>query len=254
MRRFRAPAAVGVALVFLVLTAGPAFAPWKGLSDLNFDDGRICRDGIAFALADFGADNEHATVTNVTANPDVVLANDVALAQLHFEPVPELFSLGDYYFSASYRILFPQKVPAGTDLTIDFTGTHNTGTNLKVANCRLGDQPVSGFAGLLNPPGVNTVTTSDPIALEFALPGKGGRDIFTEDPLYAPIPCAPAQGVNPGYPDPVPQAIGTLSFNRSSGTYTYLWTPSSDLTGCQEVWFRLKKDGLQHRAMFDFGS
>jgi hypothetical protein len=253
MRRFRVPAAVGVALLFLVLTAGPAFAPWKGISDLNFDDGRICRDGIAFALADFTADIEHATVTNVTANPDVVLADDVTLAQLHFEPVPERFSVGDYYFSASYRILFAKKVPIGADLTIDFTGSHIAGTNLPpVANCRLGQEPVSGFAGLSDPPDVNTVTTTDPIALEFALPGKAGLDIFSEEPQYAPIPCAPAAGVNPGY---LPAAAtGTLSLDRSSGSYTYLWDPPIGLTGCQEVWFRLKKDGLQHRVMFDFGS
>lgn len=253
MRRFRVPAAAGVALVFLVLTAGPAFAPWKGLSDLNFDDGRICRDGIAFALADFTADTEHATVTNVTANPDVVLADDVTLAQLHFEPVPERFSLGDYYFSASYRILFAKRVPTGTDLTIDFTGSHIASTNLPpVVNCRLGHEPVSGFAGLSDPPGVNTVTTTDPIALEFSLPGRAGLDIFSEDPTYAPIPCSPTVTPNPGYSPSA--ATGTLSFVKSAGTYTYLWTPPAGLKGCQEVWFRLKKDGLQHRVMFDFGS
>jgi hypothetical protein len=252
MRRFRAPAAVGVALLFLVLTAGPAFAPWKGLSDLNFDDGRMCRDGINFALADFTADNEHATVTNVTADPDIILADDVTLAQLHFAPVPERFFLGDYYFSANYRIPFP-KVPIGTDLTIDFTGSHITSTNLPpVGNCRLG-QPVSGFIGLSNPPDVNTVTTPDPIALEFSLPGRAGPHIFSERPTYAPIPCAPG-GANPGSPDPAPpRATGTLSFDKSSGTYTYLWTPPTGLKGCQEVWFRLKRDGLQHRVMFDFG-
>ncbi len=248
MRRFRAPAAVGVALVFLVLTAGPAFAPWKGLSDLNFDDGRICRDGIQFALADLFAVSEHATVTNVTADPDVVLVDDVPLAQLVFGPVPERFFLGDYYFSSNYRIPLPKRVPTGTVLSIDFTGSRTASTNVTVVNCRLG-RPVSGFIGLSDPPGVNTVTTTDPIALEFSL-GRAGLDIFAEDPTYAPIPCTPTDP-NPGYSPNA--ASGTLSFDKSSGTYTYLWTPPTGLTGCQEVWFRLKRDGLQHRVMFDFG-
>jgi hypothetical protein len=253
VRRFRAPAAVGVALVFLVLTAGPAFAPWKGLSDLNFDDGRMCRDGIQFALTHFFQVTEHVTVTNLTADPDIVLVDDVTLAQLVFGPVPERFSLGDYYYSLNYRLSFPKRVPTGTVLEIHFfiPGGGEAFTNVTVANCRLG-QPVSGFIGLSDPPGVNAVTTTDPVALEFSLPGKAGLDIFSEEPTYAPIPCTPTVTPNPGFSPNA--ASGTLSFDKSSGTYTFLWTPPTGLTGCQEVWFRLKKDGLQHRVMFDLGS
>jgi hypothetical protein len=250
VRRFRVLAAVGIALVLLVLTAGPAFAPWKGLSDLHMDDGgRVCNDGIEFALAHFFAANQSAEVTNA-ADPNDVIVPTTRLAQLRFGPIPELFGLGDYYYSSIYRIRLP-KVPTGTQLQISFTGTSNaTSSTLTVAACKLG-KPVSGFVKLSDPPDVNAVTTTDPIALTFKVPGQTGLDIFSENPTYAPIPCTPAVSPNPGYQPTA--ATGTLSLGKSSGTYTFLWTPPTGLTGCQEVWFRLKGDGLQHKVLFDFG-
>ena len=251
MRRFRVPAAAGIALVLLVLSAGPAFAPWKGLSDLYMDDGgRVCRNGIEFSLAHFFAANESAEVTNVTADPDVVVVPSTPLAQLRFGPVPELFANGDYYYSSTYRIRFPTKVQTGTQLEIRFTGTSNASDAPRpVAACSLGRR-VSAFIGLSDPPNVNDVTTTAPIALKFRVPRQTGLDIFSEDPLYAPIPCAPLD-TNPGY-NPT-AATGTLSRDPLRPIYTYLWTPPTGLTGCQEVWFRLKRDGLQHRVLFDFG-
>jgi len=251
--RFRAPAAVGVALVILVLTAGPAFARWKGLSDLNMDDGgHVCRSGVEFALAHFAPASESAEVRNVTADPDVVVVPSTPLARLVFSPVPERSATDPYYYSSIYRILFPKKVPAGTQLEIHFSGTSSAiSATLAVADCRLG-KPVSEFLGLANPPDVNAVTTTDPIALTFKVPGQTGLDIFSEVPTYWPIPCSPTDA-NPGYVPPAPSANGTVSFDKSSKSYTYLWTPPTGLIGCQEVWFRLKGDGLQHRALFDFG-
>ena len=83
--------------------------------------------------------------------------------------------------------------------------------------CALG-RAVSQFIGLSDPPDVNDVTTT-PIALKLRIPGPVGLDIFSEDPLFAPIPCAPL-GTNPGY---VPTAAtGTLSVAASTKTYTYL--------------------------------
>jgi hypothetical protein len=256
MRRFRAPAAVGVALLFMVLTAGPAFAPWKGLSVLHMDDGgRVCNDGIEFALAHVFAANETAEVANA-ADPNDIIVPATQLAQLRFGPVPELFAADDMYFSSIYRIRLP-KVATGTQVEIHFTGTSNaTSAALTVAACRLGKR-VSGFVKLSDPPAVNTVTTTDPIAVTFKVPGQTGLDIFStgERPTYAPIPCTPAVSPNPGY-SPT-QAEGTLSVGKSPGTYTFLWDPPdqpNELTGCQEVFFRLNADGLQHRVLFDFGS
>jgi len=252
VRRFRAPAAVGVALVFLVLTAGPAFAPWKGLSVLHMDDGgRVCNDGIEFALAHISAANETAEVTNA-ADPNDVIVPTTQLAQLPFAPVPEIFGTDDEYFSSIYRIRLP-KVATGTQLEIHFAGTSNaTSAILPVAGCKLG-KPVSGFVKLSDPPGINAATTTDPIALTFKVPGQTGTDIFStgEGPTFAPIPCSPAVSPNPGYSPTT--ATGTLSVGKS-GTYTFSWSPPSGLTGCQEVFFRLKGDGLQHRVMFDFGT
>ena len=252
MRRFRAPAVVGVALVFLVLTAGPAFAPWKGLDVINMDDGgRVCHDGVEFALSDLFASSESAKVTNAADTSDVIVPT-TQLAQLLFGPVPELFGLGDYYFSSIYRIRLP-KVATGTQIQIAFTGTANaTSGPLTVANCKLG-KPVSDFVKLLNPPEINLATTTGPIGLTFKVPGQTGADIFStgEGPTFAPIPCSPAVSPNPGYSPTT--AAGTLSVGKS-GTYTFSWSPPSGLTGCQEVFFRLKGDGLQHRVMFDFGT
>ena len=250
MRRFRAPAAVGVALVFLVLTAGPAFAPWKGLSDLHMDDGgRVCNDGIEFALAHFAPVTESAEVRNA-ADPTDVIVPSTPLARLVFSPVPERSATDPYFYSSIYRIRLP-KLPTGTAFDIHFTGGTSSATSstLTVGACKLG-KPVSQFVKLANPPDVNAVTTPDPIALTFKVPGETGTDIFSEEPTFGPIPCFPTDA-NPGYV-PTP-ATGTLSSGKSPGAYTYLWTPPPGLSGCQELWFRLDLDGLQHRALFDFG-
>jgi hypothetical protein len=253
MRRIRFAAVPGIVLLVLLVLAPPAFAPWKGLSDLNYDDGgNVCRDGIDFALTNIFPSTLSVEVSNVSVDPNVVIVPSTLLQQLEFGPVPELFGLGDYYYSSSARVRFGQELPAGTQVVLRFSGGVNTSTGPQtVQDCLLG-RKVSGFIGLKDPPGVNTVPTSGPIWLVFRVPGSQGLDIFTEPPTFAPIPCAPAQGVNPGY---LPSsATGLLKHVKALDLYLYRWDRPVGVTGCQEVWFRLKKDGLQHRVMFDFGT
>lgn len=253
MRRIRFAAVPGIVLLVLVVLAPPAFAPWKGLSDLNYDDGdggNVCRDGIDFALTNIFPSTLSVEVVNVSVVPEVVILPPTPLQQLEFGPVPELFHLSDYYYSSSARVRFGQQLPPGTQVDVRFSGSLIASAGGTVHDCLLG-RKVSGFVGLKDPPGVNRVTWSGPTWLTLRIPGSQGLDIFDEAPTYAPIPCAPVQGVNPGY---VPSsATGVLKHVKLLDLYLYRWDRPAGISGCQEVWFRLKSDGLQHRVMFDFG-
>jgi len=229
--------------------AGTAWAPWRGLSDLFYDDGgRTCRDGAEFSLSHFSPVRMSVEVTNLTADPDVVVATK-DLARLLFAPVPEQFINGDYVFSHAYRVRFTQILPVGTEVQLRFSGGANGSTTELVDDCRLGEKP-SQFIDLKDPPGVNAVT-SLPVRLIFRLPGNAGLDIFDVGPTFAPIPCSAS--VSGPFTDQSAPTAGELRYNNDRDRYVYRWSPPAGLTGCQEVSFRLRKDGLFRPVMFDFG-
>lgn len=250
MKSLRIPTASAICAGLLVsLLVGTAWAPWRGLSDLFYDDGgRTCRNGAEFSLSHFFPVRTSVEVTNLSADPDVVVASK-DLAQLVFAPVPEQFINGDYVFSRAYRVMFTQVLPVGTQVQLQFSGGANGTTTELVDDCRLGPKP-SAFIELKDPPGVNAVA-SLPIRLIFRLPGNAGLDIFSVGPMFAPIPCSSSE--RGPFTDQSTPTAGQLRYNRERDRYVYRWDPPAGLTGCQEVWFRLRKDGLFRPVMFDFG-
>ncbi len=251
MRSLRAVSVAGISVVLLVsVLAGPAFAPWKGLNNLHIDDGgRFCRDGIEFGLTHLFP-TVTVEVSDVSVTPPAVLAPDRS-AGLVFAPVPDLFSIGEGIFSNIVRIRFDHEVPAGTTVALSFSGfLADITTTETVLDCRLGGK-VSPFLGLKDPPGFNQLQGTRPVRLIVHIPGNGNGAVFSEVPTFQAIPCVvPVQG-GPPIPDfePVP-AAGQLTYIRFLETAIFRWDPPAGLTGCQEVWFRLREDGLQHRALF----
>ena len=255
MKRTWVPAAAlaCAAVAALALGVGTASGGWGGITDMHYDNGgRTCSDGIEFGLAFFSAATISVTITDDTdpTNP-IVIVPETQLAPLHFAPVPELFGLGSYLHSSTYRITFPSPLAPNRHLDVHFSGGSgtNASTGEVVENCQLGT-PFSGFFGSVrNPPAVNRATPGKPIKIKFSLPGDHGLSIFTEGPTYAPIPCTPL--------DPVPSyqpstAVGTLRYDVREDRYTYTWDPPSGLTGCYTVWFRAAPDGLFRSALFNF--
>jgi hypothetical protein len=253
-RTWPVAALASAVLAALALGVGAASGGWAGITDLHYDNsGRTCTDGIEFGLAFYSGATISVTISDDTdpANP-IVIVPQTPLAPLHFAPVPELFGLGSYLHSSSYRVLFPSSVAPGRHLDVHFSGGSgtNASTGELVENCQLGT-PFSGFFGSVrNPPAVNAAAADKQIKLKFSLPGDHGLSIFTEGPTYAPIPCGPL--------DPVPSyqpstTVGTLRYDAHEDRYTYRWDPPSGLNGCYTVWFRATPDGLFRSALFNFG-
>jgi hypothetical protein len=251
MRSLRAVSVAGISVVLLVsVLAGPAFAPWKGLNIIAIDDGgRLCRDGIEFGLTHIFP-NVNVEVSDVSVTPPVVLAA-ARSAGLVFAPVPERPN-DEGTFSNIVRIRFDHDVPAGTTVALAFSGSvgANAIVDLTVLDCRLGGK-ASQFLGLKDPPAINQLQGTRPVRLIVHIPGNGNGAVFSEAPTFQAIPCAPPVLGDPPVPDydPVP-AAGHLTYIRLIEAAIFRWDPPAGLTGCHEVWFRLRQDGLQHRALF----
>lgn len=248
---------IAVVAATCTVSVGTARAGWAGISDIQYDNGgRVCTNGLEFSLTYFNAVTISVEISDDTdfANPIPVLP-ETPQAPLVFQPVPELFGVGAYLASNSYRVLFPQPVPAGHHLSVavNFGGLHAAAGGT-VDNCELG-APFTGFFGPVeNPPAINTPKKADkPIKLKFGLGGNYGLSIFRDGPIAAPIPCGfPAPGTT--IPPYEPTTLsGSLKYDSGESRYVYAFTPDPSWTGCYEVWFRTTVDGLTHRTLFDFG-
>jgi hypothetical protein len=256
MKRFWSTglALLSVLVAALALNVGSAGAGWAGISDIQYDNGgRTCTDGMEFSLTYFAALSVSISITDDTdlANPVPVLP-DTAIAPLFFQPVPELFGSGGYLASNSYRVLFPQSVPAGHHLSVRVTfGFQQASAGATVGACTLG-APFTGFFGSSNPPAINTVKKhGKSIKLKFGLGGNFGLGIFSEPPTANPVPCSfPPAGTTVTYSPTV--LNGTLEYRAGKKRYVYTFTADPSWTGCYAVWFRTTVDGLTHRALFNF--
>ena len=71
-----------------VLAAGTALAGWRGLNDLSYDDrGRVCRDGMEFALANLGPSVASVTVFAPMTWPSAGARNRVFTMMMPEPPV-----------------------------------------------------------------------------------------------------------------------------------------------------------------------
>jgi hypothetical protein len=246
-------AVAAVVVTASVIAAGTALAGWRGLNDLNYDDrGRVCRDGMEFALANLGPSVASVTVLETDAGGTNVIRTIVPttpLAQLVFDPVPELSSqFADYNYSRIFRLVFPVRLAPGTHLSVEFSGGPgvNGGTVDEVADCRL-VPAFLGFAGPADePPTVNQVVPGRIVPVGFLAAGVPSvADVVVS---VSSIPCA--SGDPPFDEDTVP-AVGQL--RRFGLAFGFAWQTDPAWTGCKQLSFQTPLDGLVHRLNFHFG-
>ncbi len=109
----------------------------------------------------------------------------------------------------------------------------------------------TGFtAPVDNPPTVNQVHAGQAIPMKFGLGGNFGLNVIASGfPTATQVNCSTGAPVNTGTPT---DTAGGLTFDPSSGTYTYVWKTSKAWAGtCQRFDLQLN-DGTDHTAIFRF--
>ena len=112
--------------------------------------------------------------------------------------------------------------------------------------------PFNGFFSPVdNEPVLNVVKAGSAIPVIFSLSGNQGLDIFASGyPKSQMIACdasAPADGIE----STVTAGGSSLSYDSSSGRYTYVWKTDKSWSGCRALILKTK-DGITHRADFKF--
>lgn len=108
------------------------------------------------------------------------------------------------------------------------------------------------FAPVDNPPTLNQVTAGQSVPVKFSLGGDRGLDIFAAgSPQSQQINCNSTTLI-----DDVEQTVtaggSSLSYDPSSGRYTYVWKTEKAWAGtCRELNVKLN-DGTDHPARFKF--
>ena len=111
------------------------------------------------------------------------------------------------------------------------------------------------FSPVDNPEVLNRVKAGSAVPVKFSLGGDQGLDIFAEAdgssfPRSEPIPCGSTDPV-----DRVEQTVTAsssgLTYDATTGLYTYVWKTSRGWTGCRQLVVRLD-DGKEYTANFEF--
>jgi Tol biopolymer transport system component len=113
--------------------------------------------------------------------------------------------------------------------------------------------PFNGFfAPVDNEPVLNVVKAGSGVPVVFSLGGNQGLDIFASGyPKSQTIACdasAPADGIE----STVSAGGSSLSYNASTGRYTYVWKTDKSWIGTCRALIVKTKDGVTHRADFKF--
>ena len=233
----------------------PAVGAWRSISTIVYDDGgRTCRNIAHFSLAHELASTT-VKITDITADPDIVVT-PVKTLNMRFSPTPELFGpdpafSAPYHFSGNFRVPMDPRPAAGHIVRLRFNDGSGIFSSVDetVQSCTLGTTFVGFTSPVANPPTLNPATAGNAIKLKFGLNGNQGTNIFSEAPTFAPIPCTTGDST-PAY-EATP-ASGSLSYRADLDRYTYSWNSPVGLTGCYSFWFRTRRDGLTHRALFSF--
>ncbi len=111
------------------------------------------------------------------------------------------------------------------------------------------------FSPVDNPDVLNRARAGSAIPVKFSLGGDQGLDIFAEAdgssfPRSEPIACGSTDPV-----DRVEQTVTAsssgLTYDATTGLYTYVWKTSRAWTGCRQLVVRLD-DGKEYTANFEF--
>jgi hypothetical protein len=113
--------------------------------------------------------------------------------------------------------------------------------------------PFNGFfAPVDNEPVINVVKAGSALPVIFSLGGNQGLNIFASDyPKSQTIACdssAPADGID----STLTAGGSSLSYDSSSGRYTYVWKTDKSWAGTCRALIVKTVDGVTHRADFKF--
>jgi hypothetical protein len=101
-------------------------------------------------------------------------------------------------------------------------------------------------APIVAPPTINTATAGSSVSLRFSLGGNRGLNVFAAGyPRSALYTC----GATAPSPTAGTAANGTLTYESSSGKYTYTWKTTKTMKGCRQITLRFR-DGTIRTALF----
>ena len=124
---------------------------------------------------------------------------------------------------------------------------------------------LEGFAGgIAAGPTLNAVNPGAARPMQFSLGGDRGPDILASGSPYSRlVDCNTLKTVDPASPfitpRPIPVPTETpgnsgLSYDPSTGLYTYPWKTLKEWDGTCREFVLTRKDGVQHRAYFRFST
>ncbi len=124
-----------------------------------------------------------------------------------------------------------------------------------------------GFLGnVSSPPDLNNIKNpgGPPVPIEFTLGGNRGLDILASNSPYTrQVDCATRRTLDPtsSFITPRPIPVPTVSpghhklrYDRHKDKYTYDWKTDQAWSGTCREFVLTRKDGVQHRAYFSFGT
>jgi hypothetical protein len=151
----------------------------------------------------------------------------------------------------SYSQASGTSFPVGpTTVTVTATDASNNSST-----CTFKVTVLYNFTGFFNPvnnpPVVNVVNAGRAIPVKFSLSGNKGLNILATNPESGVVTCdfgAPASDLT----DTVTAGNSSLSYDASSGQYSYVWKTESSWAGtCRQLVITLN-DGTVHVANFRF--
>jgi hypothetical protein len=142
----------------------------------------------------------------------------------------------------------------GTTRSVTVTATDRVGrTSSASTTYRVVAYAFSGFFQPVdNLPVLNSVRAGNGVPVKFSLGGNQGLNIFAAGyPKSGKIPCSGADPITT-LEATVTAGSSTLSYDQTSGTYTYVWKTEKVWAGtCRELTMRFA-DGVVRRATFTF--
>ena len=120
------------------------------------------------------------------------------------------------------------------------------------------------FGGIADEPSLNVVNPGATRDMEFTLGGNQGLDILASDSPYSrQVDCNTLKTVDPSSPFITPRPIPVkaespgnsgLTYDASEDAYTFQWKTLKEWNGSCREFVLTRKDGVQHRAYFRFGT
>jgi hypothetical protein len=108
------------------------------------------------------------------------------------------------------------------------------------------------FSPIASPPTLNDANAGRSVPVKFSLAGNQGLSVLSGVPTVQPISCR-APFTPSGSPTAVAPSIGSsLTYDSTTGQYTFTWKTPSNIRGCQLFSLSLNDGTAAHTAYFKF--